>query len=87
MSQHFKRFQSVQAAYELIKELGGSDRLIQHVKLVGEAAEELIVIFQNLGISFDSACVRLGVAFHDVGKILHLLELVEKGTETERNFT
>jgi ABC-type Fe3+-citrate transport system substrate-binding protein len=83
MSENFKSFQSTRDAYELIKELGGSDRLIQHVKLVGEAAEELIVIFQNLGISSDSEWVRLGVAFHDVGKILHPLELVEKGTEHE----
>jgi HD domain len=83
MSQHFKRFQSVQAAYEFLKELGATDRLIQHVKLVGEAAEELIAQLQKLGISFDSDWVRLGVAFHDVGKILHPLELVEKGTQHE----
>jgi HD domain len=83
MSQNFKSFQSTRDAYELIKELGGSDRLIQHVKLVGEAAEQLIVMFQNLGVAFDLEWVRLGVAFHDVGKILHPSELVEKGTEHE----
>jgi hypothetical protein len=83
MSQDFKSFKSVPDAYELLRELGASDRLIQHVKLVGEAAEELILKLQKLEISFDSDWVRLGVAFHDVGKILHPLELFEKGTQHE----
>jgi HD domain len=83
MNQDFKSFQSVRDAYEFLAELGAADRLIQHVKLVGEAAEELISQLQKLGISFDSDWVRLGVAFHDVGKILHPLELVEKGTQHE----
>jgi hypothetical protein len=83
MSQDFRYFQSVRDAYELLEELGASDRLIQHVKLVGEAAEELITQLQKLGISFDSEWVRVGVAFHDVGKILHPVELVEKGNQHE----
>jgi HD domain len=83
MSQYFKSFQSVRAAYAFLKELGAVDRLIQHVQLVGEAAEELIAQLQTLGLSFDVEWVRLGVAFHDVGKILHPLELVEKGTQHE----
>jgi hypothetical protein len=83
MSSSHQNFNYVRAAYELLKELGASDRLIQHVQLVGEAAEELIAQLQKLGISFDSDWVRLGVAVHDAGKILHPLELVEKGNQHE----
>jgi hypothetical protein len=83
MEYQFENFQSVQAAYKLLAELGAPDRLIKHVKLVGEAAEILILQFQNLGISFDPDWIRLGVAFHDVGKILHPSELVEKGNRHE----
>jgi HD domain len=83
MSQDFKSFKSVRDAYEFLAELGAADRLIQHVKLVGEAAEELISQLQKLGIPFDPDWVRLGVAFHDVGKILHPLELVERGNQHE----
>ena len=83
MEQQFITFQSVQDSYKLLHELGASSRLIRHVKLVGEAAEMLISQFQKLDISFDSDWFRLGVAFHDVGKILHPSELIEKGNEHE----
>jgi hypothetical protein len=76
-------FQSTQNNYRLLQDLGASPRLIQHVKLVGEAAEILILQFQKLGISFDSNWVRSGVAFHDAGKILHPSELIEKGNKHE----
>jgi HD superfamily phosphodiesterase len=76
MNQQFKTFQSVLEAYELLKQLNAPSRLICHVKLVGEAAEQLIIQFQHLDLSFDPEWVRLGVAFHDVGKILHPLELI-----------
>jgi hypothetical protein len=75
--------QSIQHNYRLLQDLGASPRLIQHVKLVGEAAEILILQFQKLGISFDSDWIRSGVAFHDAGKILHPSELIEKGNEHE----
>jgi HD domain len=83
MEQQFITFQSVQDSYQLLQDLGASPRLMQHVKLVGEAAEMLISQFQKLGISFDSDWIRAGVAFHDVGKILHPSELIEKGNEHE----
>jgi HD domain len=83
MEQQFVTFQSIQDSYQLLQDLGASPRLMQHVKLVGEAAEMLIFQFQKLGISFDADWIRLGVAFHDVGKILYPSELVEKGNEHE----
>jgi HD domain len=83
MKQQFKTFYSVRDTYKLLQELGASPHLIQHVKLVGEAAEKLILQFQQLAFQFDPDWIRLGVAFHDVGKILHPLELTEKGTQHE----
>jgi hypothetical protein len=75
-----KTFKSLQDAYRLLQYLGASPHLIQHVKLVEEAAEMLISQFQQLDLLFDPDWIRLGVAFHDTGKILHPSELVEKGT-------
>lgn len=83
MEQQFKTFQSLSDAHKLLAELGAPERLIRHVKLVGEAAEILILQFQQLGLEFDSDWIRLGVAVHDVGKILHPSELVEKGDRHE----
>lgn len=83
MDRQFKTFQSVLDAYKLLADLGAPDRLIQHVKLVGEAADILIGYFQQLELEFDREWIRLGVAFHDVGKILHPSELVEKGNRHE----
>ncbi|PSB40811.1 HD domain-containing protein [Chamaesiphon polymorphus] len=83
MAQQFKTFQSVSDAYKLLVDLGAPDRLIQHVKLVGEAAEILILYFQQLDLKFNRDWIRLGVAFHDVGKILYPSELVDKGNRHE----
>jgi putative nucleotidyltransferase with HDIG domain len=81
--QQFKTFKSVQDAHGFLQTLGASAHLIQHVKLVGEAAEILILLFQKLGIAFDADWIRLGVVFHDVGKILHPYEMNEKGNQHE----
>jgi CRISPR/Cas system-associated endonuclease Cas3-HD len=83
MEQQLKIFKSVRAAYRSLAELGAPPHLIQHVKLVGEAAEMLIVQFQQLDLEFDSDWIRLGVVFHDTGKILHPTEFVEKGNRHE----
>ncbi|MEO1131899.1 MAG: HD domain-containing protein [Cyanobacteria bacterium J06639_1] len=72
-------FQTVDEAYLFLEELGASAPLVLHVKLVGEAAELLIAKLHDLDIQFDERFVCLGVAFHDVGKILHSQELVERG--------
>jgi hypothetical protein len=76
-------FCTVDDAYTMLQRLGASHRLICHVKLVGEAAEVLIAKLQQLQVPVDARFVRLGVAFHDAGKILHPEELVAKGTNHE----
>jgi hypothetical protein len=83
MVQPIRTFQSIQDAYKLLQHLGASAHLIQHVKLVGEAAESLISSFKQFDIAFDADWIRLGVVFHDVGKILHPSELVQKGNQHE----
>lgn len=76
-------FQNVSEAYEFLKRLGATEKLIRHVKLVGEAAELLIGKLHQLPLSFDADFVRLGVAIHDAGKILHPDEMYAKGNHHE----
>jgi HD domain len=83
MAQQYKTFQSIADAYRLLTDLGAPAHLIQHVKLVGEAAEILILQLQQLTLTFDREWIRLGVAFHDAGKILHPSELVDRGNRHE----
>jgi len=78
-----KNFQSIYDAYQFLQDLGASSKLILHVKLVGEAAELLISKLHALHIKFDESFIRLGVVFHDAGKILHPEELMVKGTNHE----
>lgn len=68
------------SAHRLLKELGAPDRLLAHVRLVGEAADSIIRAYTNLGLKFDAKLIVLGVAIHDVGKILHPQELFEPGS-------
>jgi hypothetical protein len=74
---------TVNDAYGMLQRLGAPHRLICHVKLVGEAAEVLIAKLRQLQVPVDEHFVRLGVAFHDAGKILHPEELIAKGTNHE----
>jgi hypothetical protein len=67
-------------AYKLLAKLGASSRLLTHLKLVGEAADELIALYQDLNVSFDAKLIELGVAVHDAGKILHPNELGGPGS-------
>lgn len=50
---------------------------------MGEAAEEIIAGVRELGIEFKEDFVRLSVAIHDAGKILHPNELNGEGNEHE----
>ena len=83
MSNQTKTFQTVHEAYQLLQELGAPAKLILHVKLVAEAAELLIFKLHQLGVQFDESLIRLGVVFHDAGKILHPRELINKGNKHE----
>jgi hypothetical protein len=70
-------------AYKLLQKLGAPDRLIVHVKLVGEAADKIIGAYNDLGLTFDSRLIELGVAVHDAGKISHPEELDGPGSHHE----
>jgi hypothetical protein len=74
---------SPQDAYELLIALGAPKRLIVHLQLVGEAADELLERMRSLGIEIDDDVVRLGAAVHDAGKINHANELEADGSEHE----
>lgn len=71
-------------AYRLLKKLGAPERLLLHVRLVGEAADALIQAYKKLGLKFDARIVELGAAVHDAGKIQHPQELNEPGSQHER---
>jgi hypothetical protein len=79
MSQASKKFPTVDEAYQFLRELGAPPQLISHVQLVGEAADLLICQLHERQLKFDEKFIRLGVAFHDVGKILHPSELKVTG--------
>ncbi|MDP1978432.1 HD domain-containing protein [Undibacterium sp.] len=70
-------------AYQLLSSLGASERLLTHVKLVGEAADLLITNFEDMDVQFDANLIRLGTAIHDAGKILHPHELDGPGSMHE----
>ena len=76
-------FRSVDEARTMLAKLGAPPRLVRHVVLVGEAAELLVDAMTKLGVPLDAHFVRLGVAFHDAGKIQHLSELAGPGREHE----
>lgn len=83
MNNKTKSFQSVYDDYQFLEELKAPPKLILHVKLVGESAELIISKLRELGVHLDESLVRLGVAFHDVGKMLHPEELITKGNNHE----
>ncbi len=70
-------------AYKLLYDLGASNRLIKHVKLVGEAADLIMKKLTALNVTFDNKLVELGVAIHDAGKIIYPNELEGPGSEHE----
>lgn len=74
---------SPQAAYALLDTLGAPAHLKTHVMLVGEAAELLIEACEQLGLTLDFEFIRIGVVIHDIGKIVHPLEMTGPGSEHE----
>lgn len=79
MKQEVKNFENVEQAYEFLKQLDAPSRLIRHVRLVGEAADLLIQKLNQMNVDFDEKFIRLGVAFHDTGKIIHPQEFFSPG--------
>ena len=66
---------SIDEARNFLVKMGATQRLITHVRLVGEAAELLLAELQRLGVPHDADFVRVAVVLHDSGKILHPDEL------------
>jgi hypothetical protein len=71
-------------AYQLLEALGAPDRLIRHARLVGQAADLLLLEFRSLGVPCDVRVVELGAVLHDAGKIRHPQELSEPGSLHEQ---
>ncbi len=70
-------------AYSLLTSLGAPRRLLQHLKLVGEAADQLMSAYEDMNLSFERQIIELGVAVHDAGKILFPKELDGAGSDHE----
>lgn len=85
MNNQLRNLETVNDAYQLLRELGATQKLLLHVMLVAEAAELLIDKLDLLKIKFDRHFVRLGVALHDSGKIIHPRELIAKGNNHEND--
>ena len=67
----------------LVESLGAPPRLLEHLGLVGEAAEALIAGLEAVGVPLDARLVRFGAACHDAGKIVHPEELDGPGSAHE----
>ncbi|WP_444924880.1 HD domain-containing protein [Microbulbifer sp. DLAB2-AF] len=63
--------------------LDAPQHLINHVTLVGEAADLLIKKFIEMKVNFDPDFVRVGVVIHDIGKIIHTNEMYGPGSQHE----
>ncbi|HEX9062223.1 MAG TPA: HD domain-containing protein [Clostridia bacterium] len=74
-----KNIVSVDDAFKLLKELNAPMHLVTHVKLVGEAAEEIMGKLSNSGISLDYDFIRISIILHDTGKIINISELSAPG--------
>ncbi len=74
---------SLPDAHALLLRLGAPPRLLTHLRLVGEAGDAVIEKLHAVGVPFDAEFVRLGVAVHDAGKILHPGELDGPGSQHE----
>lgn len=82
-SNHPRRIETIEKAESLLIELGAPERLLQHGRLVLEAADELVTALVALEVAFDAASVRIGALLHDAGKILHPNELSGGGAQHE----
>ena len=77
------KFSSPVQARTFLKSLGACDRLITHLLLVGEAAEELLTFLSSYPLDLDYDFIKIGVAIHDAGKIEFTSELDGPGSEHE----
>ncbi len=73
----------IDEAYNLLKKLEAPECLFVHVKLVGEALEEIIGFLSKYNLPIDYNFARLGVVLHDAGKIVNPLEFSDSGNKHE----
>jgi hypothetical protein len=73
----------IDEAYNLLKKLEAPACLLTHIKLVGEALEEIIGFLSEYNLPIDYNFARLGVVLHDAGKIVHSREFSESGNKHE----
>ncbi|WP_226860178.1 HD domain-containing protein [Desulfoluna spongiiphila] len=67
----------------LLKDMGASEHLLNHVRLVGEAAQMLLHQCEKLNVPIDSEFVKMAVVIHDAGKIVHPHEMSAPGSNHE----
>lgn len=70
-------------AFDLLDSLGAPKHLLMHVSLVGEAADLILNKLEQVGVKIDFDFVRIGVAIHDAGKIVHTHEMTGPGSDHE----
>ncbi|MBX3449650.1 MAG: HD domain-containing protein [Planctomycetaceae bacterium] len=70
-------------AFDVLKQIKASPRLVRHAELVLEAGEALIDFLEELNVAFDRELIRVGIILHDAGKTLHPEELTGSGSEHE----
>ena len=70
-------------AYNLLDLIKAPEHLKTHLKLVGEAADLLILKLKSIDVVLDFEFIRTGVAIHDIGKTVHLNEMTGSGSEHE----
>jgi hypothetical protein len=79
--------ETTEDAIALLRSLSAPPQLVQHHRLVVEAASELLQGLQQLfpRFTFNSKLVLLGTALHDAGKILHQNEITGGGNRHEHD--
>lgn len=70
-------------AFDVLKQIKASPRLVSHAELVLEAGEALIDFLDEFDFAFDRELIRAGIILHDAGKTLHPEELTGSGSEHE----
>lgn len=79
--------ETTEDAIALLISLSAPPQLVQHHRLVVEAAQELLQGIQQLfpGFTFNSQLVLKGSALHDAGKIVHQNEITGAGNDHEQD--
>ncbi|MBD0674123.1 phosphohydrolase [Streptomyces sp. CBMA156] len=68
---------------DLLRAVDAPPRLVAHLALVHQVAEEIADFCAREGLVFDGGAVRYGAATHDIGKTVHPEELSAPGSRHE----